>query len=74
MVLPSNVDFGKGGNGVEIRLLLADGARISACEPMYLKWVDPPSAPVLVAKRLFRSPGRVRILAGPGSTHPLRGL
>jgi hypothetical protein len=54
---------------------LSTGGRISTDEPLCLEWAEPPaSVPVVASNRLLRSPGRVRILAGPGSVRPLRGL
>ncbi len=52
---------------------LTNGARISADGPLCLEWVDPPSLLMVAPERLLRSPGRIRLLAGPGSIHPLRG-
>jgi hypothetical protein len=52
---------------------LTSGARISANGPLCLEWIDPPSLLIVAPERLLRSPGRVRILAAPGSIHPLRG-
>jgi hypothetical protein len=51
---------------------LTKGARISADGPLCLEWADPPSLLILAPERLLRSPGRVRVLAAPGSIHPLR--
>jgi hypothetical protein len=52
---------------------LTNGARISAAGPLYLEWVGPPSLLIIAPERLLRSPGRIRLLAAPGSIHPLRG-
>ena len=52
---------------------LTNGARISADGPLSLEWVGPPSLLIVAPERLLRSPGRVRVLAAPGSIHPLRG-
>ena len=52
---------------------LTSGARISADGPLSLEWVGPPSLLIVAPERLLRSPGRVRVLAAPGSIHPLRG-
>lgn len=52
---------------------LTDGAHISADGPLCLEWVGPPSLLIVAPERLLRSPGRIRVLAGPGSIHPLRG-
>ena len=52
---------------------LTDGARISADGLLCLEWVDPPSLLIVAPERVLRSPGRVRVLASPGSIHPLRG-
>jgi len=52
---------------------LTNGARISVDGPLCLEWVDPPSLLTVAAERLLRSPGRIRLLAGPDSIHPLRG-
>ncbi len=49
------------------------GAHIAAGGPFYLEWADPPSVLVVAPERLLRSSGRIRILAGVGSVHPLRG-
>jgi hypothetical protein len=38
-----------------------------------LEWADPPSLLMVAPERLLRSPGRIRLLAGPDSIHPLRG-
>jgi hypothetical protein len=52
---------------------LTSGTRVSVGGLATLEWADPP-APMLVSpERLLRSPGRIRILAGAGSSHPLRG-
>src|SRR5271156_2124837 len=52
---------------------LMSGAHIAADGPFCLEWANLSSVLVLTSERLLRSPGRVRILAGPGSVHPLRG-
>lgn len=52
---------------------LTNGARISADVPLCLEWVGTPSLLVVAPERLLRSPGRIRVLAGPDSIHPLRG-
>ena len=52
---------------------LTDGAHISADGPLSLEWVGPPPLLIVAPERLLRSPGRVRVLAAPGSIHPLRG-
>jgi hypothetical protein len=66
---------GRGGATPAVLEALTTGARISTDEPLCLEWADPPpSVPVVASNRLLRSPGRIRILAGPGSVHPLRGL
>jgi len=52
---------------------LTSGISISADCPFYWEWADPPSLLLVAGERLLRSPGRVRILAGPDSIHPLRG-
>jgi len=52
---------------------LMSGAHIAADAPLYLEWANPPSLLVVASERLLRSPGRVRILAGSDSVHPLRG-
>lgn len=41
--------------------------------PLGLEWADPPGLLLVSSERLLRSPGRIRILAGPSSMHPLRG-
>jgi hypothetical protein len=51
---------------------LTSGARILVDRPLCLEWADPPSLLILAPERLLRSPGRVRVLAAPGSIHPLR--
>jgi hypothetical protein len=38
-----------------------------------LEWADPPGLLLVSSGRRRRSPGRIRILAGPNSTRPLRG-
>jgi hypothetical protein len=38
-----------------------------------LEWADPPGLLLVSAERLLCPPGRIRILAGPSSAHPLRG-
>jgi hypothetical protein len=75
-----------GDEGVPLKLLavlscdaltifesLTSGSRISVVELLTLEWADPPALLLVSPERLLRSPGRIRILAGPGSTHPLRG-
>jgi len=52
---------------------LTSGVDVLANEPFYLEWADPPALLIVAPERTLRSPGRVRILAGPGSIHPLRG-
>jgi hypothetical protein len=51
---------------------LSLGSRVSYDESLCLEWDDPPVLLVVSRDRLLRSPGRIRILAGPASTHPLR--
>jgi hypothetical protein len=51
---------------------LTDGALISIDTLLALEWVDPP-APIVSSGRALRSSGKIRILAGPGNVHPLRG-
>jgi hypothetical protein len=51
---------------------LSSGVRLSIEGPGILEWADPPALPLVSPGRLLRSPGRIRILAGPGSIHPLR--
>jgi hypothetical protein len=61
--------------GSETRLAsgsLSNGARFSVDAPLCLEWADPPSLLILAPERLLRSPGRVRVLAAPGSIQPLR--
>ncbi|HEX3664707.1 MAG TPA: hypothetical protein VHU23_05705, partial [Rhizomicrobium sp.] len=61
--------------GSETRLApesLSSGARFSVDAPLCLEWADPPSLLILAPERLLRSPGRVRVLAAPGSVQPLR--
>jgi hypothetical protein len=38
-----------------------------------LEWADPPGRQLVSAERLLCPPGRIRVLASPGSVHPLRG-
>jgi hypothetical protein len=52
---------------------LTNGARISADGLLGFEWVGPRSLLIVAPQRLLRSPGRIRVLAGPGSIHPLRG-
>jgi hypothetical protein len=52
---------------------LTGGARVTVAGISALEWADPPTLVVVSPERVIRSPGRIRILAGPGSTHPLRG-
>jgi hypothetical protein len=52
---------------------LTGGARIASEGLLTLEWQDPPALLVVSQGRLLRSPGRIRILAGPGSRHPFRG-
>jgi hypothetical protein len=52
---------------------LTNGAPVSADGLVCLEWADPPALLLIACERLRWSPGRVRILAGPGSVHPLRG-
>jgi hypothetical protein len=52
---------------------LAGAARIAAEVPLNVEWQDPPGLLLVSPERLLRSPGRIRILAGDGSIHPLRG-
>jgi hypothetical protein len=52
---------------------LTGGARIASEGLLTLEWQDPPALLLVSQGRLLRSPGRIRILAGPGSRHPFRG-
>jgi hypothetical protein len=52
---------------------LTDGARMSTDGPLCLEWVGAPSLMMVAPERLLRSPGRIRVLSGPNSIHPLRG-
>ncbi len=52
---------------------LTGGTRISADGLLISEWADPPALPLVSPERLIRSPGRIRILATPGSIHPIRG-
>jgi hypothetical protein len=52
---------------------LTAGARIASEGLLTLEWQDPPALLLVSQGRLLRSPGRIRILAGPGSRHPFRG-
>ena len=78
-VTPRNVQFRlelltfPGSEALLAAESLTNGARISADGPLCLEWVDPPSLLIVAPERLLRSPGRIRILAAPGSIHPLRG-
>ena len=62
-----------GGAAILVLEWLTNGARISADGPLCFEWVGPPSLLIVAPERLLRSPGRVRIVAGPDSIHPLRG-
>jgi hypothetical protein len=50
-----------------------NGSRTSIAGLLTMEWADPPALVLVSLERLLRSPGRIRILAGPGSAHPLRG-
>ena len=52
---------------------LTGGARIVSEGLLTLEWQDPPALLLVSQGRLMRSPGRIRILAGPGRRHPFRG-
>jgi hypothetical protein len=52
---------------------LTGGTRITVSGVWALEWADPPGLVLVSPERVLRSPGRIRILAGPGSMHPLRG-
>jgi hypothetical protein len=52
---------------------LTGGTRIAVAGAWALEWADPPGLVLVSPERVLRSPGRIRILAGPGSMHPLRG-
>jgi hypothetical protein len=52
---------------------LTGGTRITVAGVWALEWADPPGLLVVSPGRVLRSAGRIRILAGPGSMHPLRG-
>jgi hypothetical protein len=52
---------------------LTGGARIASEGLLTLEWQDSPALLLVSQGRLLRSPGRIRILAGPGSRHPFRG-
>jgi len=54
---------------------LVSGAKIATDAALYIEWADPPApVPVVGSDRLLRSPGKVRVLAGPASLQRLRGL
>jgi hypothetical protein len=59
--------------GLLVLEALTSAVRISIALPACLEWADPPPLPLISPERLLRSPGRIRILAGLGSIHPLRG-
>jgi hypothetical protein len=62
-----------GYNALPVLEALASGVRVSAAGLLFLEWADPPGLLLVSPERLLRSPGRIRILAGPCSKHPLRG-
>jgi hypothetical protein len=52
---------------------LSAGARVTTATLLALEWADPPALLIVSQERMLRSPGKIRILAGPASVHPLRG-
>jgi hypothetical protein len=52
---------------------LSAGVRVIIGSPLATEFADPPALLLVSPGRLSRSPGKIRILAGPGSAHPLRG-
>jgi hypothetical protein len=54
-------------------VLESPGGGASVVGLLALEWADPPGLLLVSLERLLRSPGRIRILAGPDSIHPLRG-
>jgi hypothetical protein len=60
-------------DGLAILEWLTGGTRLISEVLLTLEWQDPPALLLVSPERLRRSPGRIRILAGPASIHPLRG-
>jgi len=60
---------------VELSVIVvpAGGTAVTVAAAPAIEWADPPALPIVSSERLLRSSGKIRILAGPGSTHPLRG-
>jgi hypothetical protein len=52
---------------------LSTGVRVIIGSPLAAEFADPPALLLVSPGRVSRSPGKIRILAGPGSAHPLRG-
>jgi hypothetical protein len=52
---------------------LTRGTRVAVAGTWALEWADPPGLVLVSPGRVLRSTGRIRILAGPESMHPLRG-
>jgi hypothetical protein len=68
--------FGRVGSGTPSLIefpYLTNGTGITIAAAPALEWADPPARLIVSPERLLRSSGKVRILAGPGSVHPLRG-
>jgi hypothetical protein len=51
---------------------LTGGARVTITGALPVEFADPPALVLVSPERVLRSPGRIRILAGVGSLHPLR--
>jgi hypothetical protein len=52
---------------------LSAGVRLIIDSPLATEFADPPALLLVSPGRLSRSPGKIRILVGPNSAHPLRG-
>jgi hypothetical protein len=60
---------------VELSVIVvpAGGTAVTVAAAPAMEWADPPALPIVSSERLLRSSGKIRILAGLGSVHPLRG-
>ncbi|MGB9645068.1 MAG: hypothetical protein WCB44_08060 [Stellaceae bacterium] len=61
-------------DGLAILEWLTGGALIVSEGLLTLEWQGRPALLMVSPGRLLRSPGRIRILAGPGSIRPFRGV
>jgi hypothetical protein len=62
-----------GGEVSPVLEALTSGALVWADMMLSVEFADPPQLVLVSLERVRRSPGKIRILAAAGSTHPLRG-